>query len=319
MARLGERAPAAEASASHRTETDTLGEVRVPAHALWGARTQRAVEVFQISGLRPYPAFVRSVVLIKKAAALANHEAGRLSRERRDAIVAACDEILGGKHLEHFVIDPFQPGAGVSHHMNVNEVVANRANEILGHPRGSYAGLTAEDHVNMAQSTNDVIPTAIRLAGLEMSRPLVTELERLADAFAAKAAEFGGIVKPGRTHLQDAVPVTLGQEFGGYGAVVRDRARALREARKSSLVLGIGGTAAGTGLNADPQYRFRVVRHLREWTGEDLIPADDLFAAMQSLAPAVDLSQALRAVAIELSKIANDLRLLVSGPRTGFG
>lgn len=302
-----------------RVERDTLGEIRVPAHALWGPRTERAREAFRISGLKPYPAFVRAAVFIKKAAAFANHEAGRLSTERHDAIVAACDEILAGQHLEHFVIDPFQPGAGVSHHMNVNEVIANRANETLGHPRGSYAALTPEDHVNMAQSTNDVIPTSIRLAGLDMSRPLAAELEELADAFAAKASEFASIVKPGRTHLQDAVPMTLGQEFGGYAAVVRDRARALRQARKASCVLGIGGTAAGTGLNADPEFRFRVVRYLREWTGEDLVPAEDLFAAMQSLAPAVDLSSAVRSAAIELSKISNDLRLLVSGPRTGFG
>ena len=302
-----------------RIEKDTLGEVRVPRDALWGPRTQRAVEAFQISGLRPHPAFVRGVVLIKKAAALANAEAGRLSAERRDAIVRACDEILDGDLLDQFVIDPFQAGAGVSHHMNVNEVVAQRANEIAGHPRGTYALVTPEDHVNMGQSTNDVIPTAIRLASLELSRPLVGEMEKLADAFAAKAKEFASVVKAGRTHLQDAVPMTLGQEFGGYGEVVRDAARRIGHARRASLVLGIGGTAAGTGLNADPQLRVRVVRYLHEWTGEELTPAKDLFAAMQTLAPAVELSSALRGAAIELSKIANDLRLLVSGPRTGFG
>src|SRR5919198_3278379 len=192
-----------------RVEKDTLGEVKVPADALWGPRTQRAVEAFQISGLRPHPAFVRGVVLVKKAAVLANAEAGRLSGERRDAIVRACDEMLAGKHADQFVIDPFQAGAGVSHHMNVNEVVANRANEIDGHPRGTYALVTPEDHVNMGQSTNDVIPTAIRLASLELSRVLVLELERLADAFASKAKEFADVVKPARTHLQDAVPMTL--------------------------------------------------------------------------------------------------------------
>src|SRR5919197_990501 len=233
-----------------RIEKDTLGEVRVPRDALWGPRTQRAVEAFQISGLRPHPAFVRGVVLIKKAAALANAEAGRLSAARSDAIVRACDEILDRDLLDQFVIDPFQAGAGVSHHMNESEVVAQRANEIAGHPRGTYALVTPEDHVNMGQSTNDVIPTAIR---------------------------------------------------------------------RASLVLGIGGTAAGTGLNADPQLRVRIVRYLHEWTGEELTPAKDLFAAMQTLAPAVELSSALRGAAIELSKIANDLRLLVSGPRTGFG
>jgi aspartate ammonia-lyase len=302
-----------------RVERDTLGEVQVPTEALWGARTQRAREAFRISGLRPYPAFVRAVVLIKKAAAYANAEAGRLTNERRDAIVRACDEILAGKHQDQFVIDPFQAGAGVSHHMNVNEVIANRANEILGHPRGSYAAVTAEDHVNMAQSTNDVMPTAIRLAGLEMSRSLVREVQLLADAFGAKGEEFKNVVKPGRTHLQDAVPMTLGQEFGGYGEVLRECARDVAEARESSREIGIGGTAAGTGLNADPDYRFRVTRYLSDWIAEPLEPAKDLFAAMQSLAPAVELSAALRGTSIELSKIANDLRLLVSGPRTGLG
>src|SRR5437867_3241851 len=302
-----------------RIEKDTLGEVRVPQGALWGPRTQRAYEAFRISGLRPYPAFIRGVVLVKKAAALANFEAGRLSADRRDAIVKACDEILDGKHFDQFVIDPFQAGAGVSHHMNANEVLANRANEIAGHPRGSYALVTPEDHVIMGQSTNDVIPTAIRLASLELSRPLVVELEHLAAAFAAKAKEFSNVVKPGRTHLQDAVPMTLGQEFGGYAGVVRDAAGRIGHARRASLALGIGGTAAGTGLNADPKLRDRIIGYLHEWTGEHLQPATDLFTSMQSMSPAVELSSALRGVAIELSKIANDLRLLVSGPRTGFG
>ncbi len=302
-----------------RIEKDTLGEVRLPKHAYWGARTERARQAFRISGMLPYPAFVRGVVLVKKAAALANADAGRLSAERRDAIVKACDEILAGALLDQFVVDPFQAGAGVSHHMNVNEVIANRANEILGHPLGSYAGLSAEDHVNMGQSTNDVIPAAIRLAGLEMSKPLLAELTALAKAFGLKASEFTEVVKAARTHLQDAVPMTLGQEFGGYASVVRDAAERVRVARLSNRVLGIGGTAAGTGLNADPQVRFRVIKLLSDWTGDELLPADDLFGAMQSLAPSVELSSALRSAAIELAKIANDLRLLVSGPRTGFG
>ena len=302
-----------------RTERDSLGEVRVPSNALYGAQTQRAVENYPISGLRPFPAYVHASVLIKKAAALANAEAGRLDTQRCEAIVKACDEVLAGEHREHFVVDPFQSGAGVSHHMNVNEVLANRANEIRGKPRGSYDPVHPNDHVNMAQSTNDVIPTSIRLAGLDMSRPLVTELASLGDALAAKALEFAEVVKPGRTHLQDAVPMTLGQEFGGYATVVRDCADRVTRARATLRALGIGGTAAGTGLNADPQFRLRVVRSLSEWTGEPLEPAPDLFAAMQSLAPAVELSSALRAAAIELAKIANDFRLLTSGPRTGFG
>jgi aspartate ammonia-lyase len=309
----------AASSDTFRSERDPLGEVRVPAHALYGAQTQRAVENFPISGLKPFPAFIRATVLVKKAAALANAKAGRLTAERCQAIVAACDEVLNGEHLDQFVIDPFQAGAGTSHNMNANEVLANRANEILGKPRGSYEPVNPNDHVNMAQSTNDVIPTAMRLAALAMSRPLMAELDGLADAFGRKAREFGGVVKAGRTHLQDAVPMTLGQEFGGYEDVARGCANRVDAARKALLTLGIGGTAAGTGLNADPEYRRRVVRALAEWTEEDLLPADDLFAAMQSLAAEVEVSSALRATAIELAKIANDLRLLASGPRTGFG
>jgi aspartate ammonia-lyase len=306
-------------SDTFRVERDPLGDVRVPSEALYGAQTQRARENFRISGFRPFRAFVRATVLVKKAAALANAKAGRLPPEHCQAIVAACDEVLAGQHVDQFVVDPFQAGAGTSHNMNANEVLANRANEILGKPRGSYEPVNPNDHLNMAQSTNDVIPTAIRLTCLELSRPLMAELDALADAFEAKAKQFENVVKAGRTHLQDAVPMTLGQEFGGYEEIVRGCANRVDGARKSLLVLGIGGTAAGTGLNADPEYRRRVVRALAEWTEEDVLPAEDLFAAMQSLAPEVELSSALRSSAIELAKIANDLRLLASGPRTGFG
>ncbi len=302
-----------------RRERDTLGEVELPADALWGAQAQRAVENYPISGLRAFPAYVRAFALTKKAAALANAEAGRLPPGLRDAIAAACDEILAGQHREHFVVDVFNSGAGVSFHMNVNEVVANRANEILGGGRGTYEHVHPNDHVNMAQSTNDVTPTAMRLALLELTAALVDELRKLGDALGTKADAFRDVVKPGRTHLQDAVPVTFGQEIGGWATRVRGAAARLDAARSELRELGIGGTAAGTGLNADPRFRERVCRSLAEWLHEDIKPAPDLFAAMQSMAPFVRVSSGMRTAALELIQIANDVRLLVSGPRTGFG
>ena len=302
-----------------RIEKDTLGEVRVPADALWGAQTQRAIENYPISGYRAFPAFIRAIVSVKKAAALANAEAGRLPADRRDAIVAACDEVLGGAHHDQFVVDVFQAGAGVSFHMNANEVIANLADRRLGGSLGTYAKVNPNDHVNMAQSTNDVTPTAMRLAHLELTRDLAAELDRLADAIAAKAQQYKDVVKPGRTHLQDAVPVTFGQELGGWSARVRSAAARLRAGRAELCELGIGGTAAGTGLNADARFRERVCRHLAEWYGEPIVPAKDLFQAMQSMAPFVRISSGMRTSAIELAQICNDLRLLVSGPRTGFG
>ena len=302
-----------------RTEKDTLGEVQVPAAALWGAQTQRAIENYPISGYRAFPAFIRAIVSVKKAAALANAEAGRLSDERRDAIVRACDEILGGAHHDQFVVDVFQAGAGVSFHMNANEVIANVADRHLGGTLGTYTKVNANDHVNMAQSTNDVTPTAMRLAHLELTKALTAELDLLAAALAAKAEEFRDVVKPGRTHLQDAVPVTFGQELGGWAARVRSAAARLRAGRQELCELGIGGTAAGTGLNADPRFRERVCRHLAAWYGEPIVPAKDLFQAMQSMAPFVRISSGMRTAAIEIGQICNDIRLLVSGPRTGFG
>jgi aspartate ammonia-lyase len=302
-----------------RVEKDTLGEVRVPAGALWGAQTQRAIENYPISGYRAFPAFIHAIVSVKKAAALANAEAGRLPVERRDAIVRACDEILGGDHLDQFVVDVFQAGAGVSFHMNANEVIANLADRHLGGTLGTYTKVNPNDHVNMAQSTNDVTPTAMRLAHLELTRGLASELDKLADALAAKAEELRDVVKPGRTHLQDAVPITFGQEIGGWAARVRSAAARLRAARQELCELGIGGTAAGTGLNADPKFRERVCRSLGQWYGEPIVPAKDLFQAMQSMAPFVRVSSGMRTAAIELIQIANDVRLLVSGPRTGFG
>jgi len=302
-----------------RREKDTLGEIDVPAEALWGAQTQRAIENYPISGYKAFPAFVRAMVRVKRAAALANAEAGRLEPKRRDAILAACDEVLAGKHAAEFVVDVFHSGAGVSFHMNVNEVIANRANQICGGGLGTYEHVNPNDHVNMGQSTNDVTPTSMRLAHLELTKAVCEELDSLADALAAKAAQYAGIVKPGRTHLQDAVPITYGQEIGGWGARIRGAAARLRASRAELCELGIGGTAAGTGLNADPQFRERVCRLLAEWYGEPIVPAKDLFASMQSMAAFVRISSGMRTAAIELSQICNDIRILVSGPRTGFG
>ncbi len=302
-----------------RREKDTLGEITVPEDALWGAQTQRAIENYPISGHRPYPAFVRAMVRVKRAAALANAEEGRLEPRRRDAIVAACDEILAGKWADQFVVDVFHSGAGVSFHMNVNEVIANRANQICGGGLGTYEHVNPNDHVNMSQSTNDVTPTAMRLAHLELTKGLVEELGKLAAALSAKAAEYATVVKPGRTHLQDAVPITFGQEIGGWAHRMHAAAHRLHAGRSELCELGIGGTAAGTGLNADPMFRERVCRHLAEWYSEPIVPAKDPFASMQSMAPFVRISSGMRTAAIELSQICNDIRLLVSGPRTGFG
>jgi len=302
-----------------RVERDTLGEVRVPVAALWGAQTQRAIENFPISGLHAFPAFIRATVRVKKAAAMANSQAGRLPAELCDVIVRACDAILAGADHDQFVVDVFQAGAGTSHNMNANEVIANLAEELLGGKRGVYGKVNPNDHVNMAQSTNDVTPTAIRLALLELTVPLCAELEKLADVLDRKAEQYAGCVKPGRTHLQDAVPVTFGQEFGGWSTRMRSASVRIRTGRGELCELGIGGTAAGTGLNADPEFRGRVCTLLAEWTGDPIVPAKDLFASMQSTAAFVRISSGMRTAAIELSSIANDIRLLVSGPRTGFG
>ena len=304
---------------STRVERDTLGEVRVPADALWGAQTQRAVENFPISGLHAFPAFIRATVRVKKASAMANAQAGRLPAELCEAIVSACNAIIVGQHHDQFVVDVFQAGAGTSHNMNANEVIANLAEEHLGGKRGGYEKVNPNDHVNMAQSTNDVTPTAIRLALLELTVPLCDELEKLAAEFDKKAAQYAGVVKPGRTHLQDAVPVTFGQEFGGWATRMRSASARIRAGRTELCELGIGGTAAGTGLNADPEFRGRVCALLAEWTGDPIVPAKDLFASMQSTAAFVRISSGMRTAAIELSSIANDIRLMVSGPRTGFG
>jgi len=314
----GSRTERNEAMSATRVERDPLGELPVPAAALWGIQTERARLNFPISNLRPLPPFVDAVVRIKKAAALTHKETRRLDAKLADAIVRAADEILGGQHRDQFVVDPYQAGAGTSHNMNANEVLANRANELLGGKRGEYKPVHPNDHVNMAQSTNDVIPTAIRLAALAELPGLLETLDRLARALLAKGTEFDAIVKSGRTHLQDATPIRLGQEFTAYGHTVeRNRARVARAA-DDLRDLGIGGTAVGTGLNAEPQYPGLMVKHLKAMAGVELREGKDRVQLMQSMGDAAAFSGALRTYAVDLGKIASDLRLLASGPRTGL-
>ncbi len=304
--------------ADFRTEHDSLGEILVPAKVLWGAQTQRALENFPVSGLKPSPDLVWATVLVKKAAAKVNAGLGLLQPRLARAIQDAADEVLEGKHRDQFVVDPFQAGAGTSHHMNVNEVLANRANEILGGRRGRYSPVHPNDHVNYGQSTNDVFPTAMRLAALRAWSRLKPVLVELTQALLRKAREFDEVVTSARTHLQDAVPIRLGQQFGSYASAVATSLDRIETAAARLQELGIGGTAAGTGLNTHPEYRKRVVEELSRQTGWPLKPASDLFWAMSSMAPFVDFSSALRELALELTRIANDLRLLSSGPTTGL-
>lgn len=300
-----------------RIERDSLGEVHVPARALYGAQTQRAVDNFHISGLKPWRAFIWSMGIIKWAAAEVNHELGLLEAGKAVAISQAAQEVVNGLWDEAFVVDPFQAGAGTSHNMNVNEVIANRATQILGGELGEYR-VNPNDHVNMAQSTNDAIPTAIRLGSLWRLDELLGALGKLSGAFQAKAVEFDGIVKSGRTHLQDAVPVRLGQEFGAYALAIERDAERIQRSAEGLRRLGIGGTAVGSGLNAHPQYPARMVAKLSALTGLELSGADNLFEAMQSMADVADFSGSLRTLALTLIRIANDLRLLASGPSTGL-
>jgi fumarate hydratase class II len=302
-----------------RIERDSLGELPVPADALYGIQTERARHNFPISHLPPLAPFVDAVIWIKKAAALTHRQTKRLEPKLADAIVRAADEVLAGAHRDQFVVDPYQAGAGTSHNMNCNEVLANRANELLGGRRGEYRPIHPNDHVNMAQSTNDVIPTAIRLAALSLLSALLAALDRLARAFLAKGETFDAILKAGRTHLQDATPIRLGQEFTAYGhTIARSRDRIV-QAADALRDLGIGGSAVGTGLNVEPRYPALMVQHLGAITGLELREGTDRVQLMQSMGDAVAFAGALRGYAVDLGKIANDIRLLASGPRTGLG
>ncbi len=300
-----------------RVEKDSLGEVRVPRNAMYGAQTQRAVENFPITGKRPYRAFIWSVAVIKRAAAEVNRDLGLLDSAKAAAIARAAQEAADGAWDAEFVVDPIQAGAGTSHNMNANEVIANRATQILGGVPGEYR-VNPNDEVNLAQSTNDVIPCAIRLGILWRLDELLSAVDGLSRALAEKGAEWDGIVKSGRTHLQDAVPVRLGQEFGGYAdAIRRDRER-LSSAGRALLRLGIGGTAAGTGLNAHPEYPRRMVERLTQLTGWKLEESGNRFESMQSTADVAHFSGTMRTLALTVIRIANDLRLLASGPASGF-
>ncbi len=315
---------------AYRIERDSLGELRVPADALYAAQTQRAVENFPISGLRQYRAFIWSMAAIKRAAAEVNWELGlfqdRQAGERlvsgeqiARAIMQAAEEVMEGRWDQQFVVDPFQAGAGTSHNMNTNEVIANRANQILGFALDDpVKPVHPNDHVNMAQSTNDTIPTAIRLGCLWRLEELTDVLDDLSDAFAEKAREFDDVVKSGRTHLQDAVPIRLGQEFGAYARAIERNTDKIVDAADSLRRLGIGGTATGTGLNAHPEYHIRMVATLEAITHLELEPSDNLFESMQSMQDVVHFSGALRTLAQDMTRIANDLRLLASGPATGL-
>jgi fumarate hydratase class II len=302
---------------SCRIERDSLGEVLVPENALYGAQTQRAIDNFPISGLKPRPAFIWSMAVIKRAAAEVNRDLGLLDAEKAQATINAAQEVIDGKWNAEFVVDPFQAGAGTSHHMNINEVIANRATQLLGGKLGECL-VHPNDHVNLAQSTNDTIPTAIRLGCLWRLDELFAALDDLAGALNNKAIEFDEIVKSGRTHLQDAVPIRLGQEFSAYARAVERDAERIRFAAQGLTRLGIGGTAVGTGLNAHPEYHHLMVKKLSELTGLQLNESDNLFESMQSMADAAAFSASLRTLALTLIRIANDFRLLASGPATGL-
>jgi fumarate hydratase class II len=302
----------------YRIERDPLGELKVPAAAYYGVQTARAVENFPISGLRAAPDLVTATVLIKKAAAEANAQLGRLDHDVAGAIVRAADEILTGGLRDQFVVDVYQAGAGTSHNMNANEVLANRAGELLGEARGAYARVHPNDHVNMGQSTNDVFPTATRLALLLGVESLIASARALADTLARKADEFAGILKTGRTHLQDAVPITLGQEFSGYAGCVRRGGDDVASASQQLKELNIGATAVGTSLNAGEEYRRLVVENLARYTRLQLQPAANLFRVTQSMGDVLAYSGAMRRLAVEVGKVASDLRLLSMGPRAGL-
>ncbi|MEL6815332.1 MAG: aspartate ammonia-lyase, partial [Cyanobacteria bacterium J06598_3] len=312
-------APNAVPPTEVRIEKDSMGELEIPAQAYYGIQTLRAIQNFPISGLRPLATYVDACLLIKKATAIANGELACIPADISAAIVQATDEILNGNLRDQFVVDVYQAGAGTSHHMNVNEVLANRALEILGDTKGNYARVSPNDHVNYGQSTNDVIPTAIRVGSiLALEHSLYPALEGAIATVKAKAAEFQDIVRSGRTHMQDAVPVRLGEGFRAWEHILTGHQKRIKTAAEELAVLGLGGSATGTGLNTHPQYRFRVAELLTDYLQQPITSAPHLMAAMQSMAPFVAVSSTLRNLAQDLVKISHDLRLLDSGPKTGL-
>jgi len=303
---------------SIRTEKDSLGLKDVPADVYYGIQTARAVENYPISGLRAHISLIRAIAMIKEAAAEANRDLRLIDEKTADAIIAAAREIQQGKWREHFVVDVFQAGAGVSFHMNTNEVIANRASELLGGRLGEYQHAHPNDHVNYGQSTNDVFPTAMRLATLLELERLYAVLDALAVELKNKGDEFHGILKSGRTHMMDAVPMRLGQEFTAYAGAIRRAQRALERQGELLREVGLGGSAVGTGINTHPEYREKAVANLARISGEKLVPVDDMRYAMQSNLAMSSVSGALRNLALEIIRISNDLRLLASGPKTGL-
>jgi fumarate hydratase class II len=302
-----------------RTEKDTLGEVNLPDGVYYGAQTKRAVDNFPISGLRLPRRFIKAQGTVKLAAARANGSLGLLSKKMLKAIERASMEVINGTHDDQFVVDVYQAGAGTSQNMNANEVIANRAIELLGGEKGDYSLVHPNDHVNMAQSTNDTIPTSIYISSFEaLMDDLVPALKTLKGALMTKSREFDKIVKAGRTHLQDAVPIRLGQEFGGYAESVQNDMLRLQNASKSLLNLPIGGNALGTGINAHPRFKRCVINEIKKITGINFKGSKNLFEGIQNVYPALELSASLRGAAVTITKIANDIRLLGSGPRTGF-
>ncbi len=301
-----------------RTEKDSLGEKQVPADAYYGIQTQRAIENYPISGYRAHPKLIRAMGMIKEAAALTNRELKLIDTKHASAIIQASEEVMAGKFNDQFVVDVYQAGAGVSFHMNTNEVIANRAIEILGGRRGDYELCHPNDHVNFGQSTNDVFPTAMRLAAILLFDEVLESLGTLQRSLGRKGKAFDHILKSGRTHMMDAVPIRLGQEFAGYATAMRRAADLLRESQNHLRELGLGGSAVGTGVNTHPKYQKLAIQHLSKISGQRLVPTDDLRYTMQSNLPLSAASSALRNLALELIRITNDLRLLSSGPNTGF-
>ncbi|MBW9172001.1 aspartate ammonia-lyase [Clostridium estertheticum] len=302
-----------------RLESDSIGSKQVPMEAYYGVQTLRCAENFKITGLGMCVEFIKSLVEIKKAAAITNNEVGLLDKKIEEAIVMACDEIIDGKLQNQFIVDPIQGGAGTSMNMNANEVIANRAIEILGGKKGDYSIVHPNDHVNYGQSTNDVIPTAGKMTTLKLLPKAIAELSKLYDAFSEKSIEFDDVIKMGRTQMQDAVPIRLGQEFKAYSSVIRRDILRLEKAKEELKVVNMGGTAIGTGMNADIQYFNKIVPNISKTSNIELKQATDLIDSTQNLDAFVVVSGLIKACAVNLSKIANDLRLMSSGPRAGFG
>lgn len=302
-----------------RIEYDSIGEKQVPKNAYYGVQSLRGAENFRITGYNLHEEFIKSLAQVKKASVITNHEVGLIEKNIEEAIIKACDEIIDGKLHEEFIVDPIQGGAGTSMNMNANEVIANRAIEILGGEKGDYSIVHPNDHVNYGQSTNDVIPTAGKLTAYKLLLKAIDELKRLHTALKEKAVEFDDVIKMGRTQMQDAVPIRLGQEFNAYSTIINKDITRLEKVKEELTVINMGGTAIGTGINADKKYLTRIAPVLSEISGINLEQAEDLIASTQSLDPFVVVSGIIKTCAVNLSKISNDLRLMSSGPRTGFG